>query len=55
MDTKEDHTMLVHFKMDKAYHFKEYGNGLYYLDIANPETAPLTDKDTITDYYFYLL
>ena len=28
MDTKEDHTMLVHFNMDHAYRFKECGNGL---------------------------
>ena len=36
MDTKEYHTMLVHYIKDKAYRFKDCGKGLYYLDISNP-------------------
>ena len=50
IDTKDDHVMISHFNKDKAYRFKECGNGLYYLDIYDPEITPLTAKDTITKY-----
>ena len=49
MDTKEDHTMLVHYS--KAYYFKRLGKGLYYIEISNPETIPLTTESGNTDYY----
>ena len=29
IDTKDDHAMISHFNKDKAYRFKECGNGLY--------------------------
>ena len=50
MDTKEYHTMLFHYR--KAYRVKEIGNGLYYLDISNPETIPLTTENSYTNYYY---
>ena len=40
MNKKEDHAMLVHFNKYKAYRFKECENGLYYLDISDPENCP---------------
>ena len=36
MDTEEDHTILINFNKDKAYRFKECGNGVYYLGIYDP-------------------
>ena len=50
MDTNEDHTMLVRLNKYRVYRFKQCGDGLYYLDIPDPEIVPLTTKDTITDY-----
>ena len=47
MDTDEDHTMLVHFNKDKLYQFKEFGNGLYQLDISDLELVSPTTKDTV--------
>ena len=44
--------MLVCFNKGKSYCFKECGNGLYYLEIYDPEIVPLTAKDTVSDYYF---
>ena len=44
--------MLVHCRKDKAYRFKEFGKGLYYLNISNPETIPLTTESGNTEYYF---
>ena len=55
IDTKEDHTMLVHFYKEKEYRFKDCVNGLYYLDISDPEITPLIAKGTVTNYYLYLL
>ena len=52
MGTKEDQEMLVHYSKDKAYHFKEYGKGLYYLDISNPEIISLMTESGNTDYFF---
>ena len=46
--------MLVHFNIDKAYCFKEFENGLYYLDISDPEIVPITAKDTVTEYSFFI-
>ena len=48
MDNNGDHTMLFHFNKDKAYRFKEFGNGLYYLDISDLEIITLTTKDNFT-------
>ena len=47
--------MLVHFYKDKEYRFKDCVNGLYYLDISDPEITPLIAKGTVTNYYLYLL
>ena len=52
MDTKEDHVMLVHYSEDKGYHSKECGNGLYYIDVSNPETITLMTGRGDTYYYF---
>ena len=54
-DTTEYHAMLVCFNKGKSYCFKECGNGLYYLEIYDPEIVPLTAKDTGTDYSCYIL
>ena len=51
MDNKEDHTILVHYREDKAYCLKEFLNGLYYLDVSNPEIITLTTDQGDTDYY----
>ena len=53
MDNKEEHAMLVHYSEDKAYHFKECGKGLYYLNISNPEIITLTTERGDTNYYFF--
>ena len=44
--------MLVHYSNNKTYLLKECGKGLYYLDISNPETIPLTTESGNTDYSF---
>ena len=36
MNTKEDHEILVHYRKDNTYPFKECGKGLYYIDVSNP-------------------
>ena len=52
MDTKEYHTMLVHYSDDKEYRFKKCGKGLYYIDVSNPEIITPTTQRGDTDYYF---
>ena len=49
MDTKQDHTTLVHFNKYKTHCFKEFGNGLYHFGISDQEIFPLTAKDTVID------
>ena len=44
--------MLVHYSKDKAYHFKECGKGLYYLDVSNPKIVTLATEMGDTDYSF---
>ena len=43
MDTKEYYTMVVQYSKDKAYLFKEFEKGLYYLDISNQKTHHTDD------------
>ena len=52
MDTKENHTMLVQYSKDKAYHFYECVKDLYYLDVYNPEATPLMTGNSNTDSSF---
>ena len=54
MDTKEDHTMLVHYIKDKSYSFKEYGKGLYYINISNLQTISLATESGGTNYSLLL-
>ena len=49
ISTNKYHAMLVNFNKDKACCFEEFRNGLYYLDISDPEIVPLTTKDTVTN------
>ena len=44
--------MLIHYRKDKAYNFKERGKGMYYIDVSNPEIITLTTERGNTDYYF---
>ena len=50
MDAKYDHAMLVHYSKDKAYPFKEFLKGLYYIDVSNPEIITLTTERGDTGY-----
>ena len=50
VDTKKDHTMLVQYRKDKAYCFKECGMGLYYIDVSNSEIITLRTESGDTDY-----
>ena len=52
MDTKEDHTILVHYSKDRAYCFKECVKGLYYLEVSNPEIITLMTERKDTEYSF---
>ena len=52
MYTKDNHAMLVLYIKDKAYHFEEYGKGLYYLYISNTETMSLKTQSSNTNKYF---
>ena len=52
MDTKEYHAILFHYRKYKSYLFKECEKGLYYLNVSNPETIPLTTESGNTDYSF---
>ena len=54
IDTKDDHAMISHFNKNKAYRLKECGNGLYYRDISDPETIPLTAKGTIYQILYFI-
>ena len=44
--------MLVHYSEDKAYHFKECGKGLYYLNVSNPEIITLMTERGDKNYSF---
>ena len=52
MYTKEYHAMLVHYIEDKAHRVKEFGKGLYYIDVSNPEIITLMTERGNTDYSF---
>ena len=52
MDTKEEHTMPVHYSEDKACRFKSYGKGMYYLEVSKPVIITLTNDRGETDYSF---
>ena len=51
MDTKEDHAMLVCYRNNKAYHFKESGKGLYYLNVSNQKITTLKTDRGNSNYY----
>ena len=44
--------MLFRYSDNKAYRLRECENGLYNLDVSNPEIIALTTKRGNTDYYF---
>ena len=52
IDTHEYHYMLVRFNKDKVYRFRECGNGLYFLDISDPEIILIPAKYTAVNYSF---
>ena len=52
MDTKDDHTVLVHYRKAKACHFKEFGKGLKYFGVSYSQMIPLMTESGNAYYYF---
>ena len=53
MESEVEKAMLVHVSKDKAYKFRECGQGLYFLDVHHPDTVNLKiTKSNVNEYSF---
>ena len=52
MDTSEEMSMLVHHDPGKAYKFNSCGNGLFHMNMKDPQVVPVKVNNIVNPYSF---